>query len=127
MCIRDSTNAATAASSTVESGITRPAAGESSVIVLLYHQFKPAGVPIPAKYQWTMNQDVFESEMKYIHDNGYHVVSLSDVLRFIKHEITLPPGSVCITIDDGYKSAIVYAAPILKKYGYPWTLSLIHI
>jgi peptidoglycan/xylan/chitin deacetylase (PgdA/CDA1 family) len=112
---------ATNAAPAVESAVTRPVTGESSVIVLLYHQFKPAGVPIPAKYQWTMNADVFESEMKYIHDNGYHVVPLSDVLRFIKHEITLPPGSVAITIDDGYKSAIVYAAPILKKYGYPWT------
>ena len=110
-----------AAPSTVESSAMPPAAGQTSVIVLLYHQFKPAGVPIPAMYRWTMNQDVFEAEMKYIHDNGYHVVPLSDVLRFIKHEITLPPGSVCITIDDGYKSAIVYAAPILKKYGYPWT------
>jgi peptidoglycan/xylan/chitin deacetylase (PgdA/CDA1 family) len=98
-----------------------PASGESSVIVLLYHQFVPAGVHIPPKLQWTMNQDVFESEMKYIHDNGYHVVPLSDVVKFIKHQITLPPGSVCITIDDGFKSAMVYAAPILKKYGYPWT------
>jgi peptidoglycan/xylan/chitin deacetylase (PgdA/CDA1 family) len=94
---------------------------EGSVIVLLYHQFKAPGVAIPSKYQWTLNQDVFASEMKYIHDNGYHVVSLADVIRFLKHEITLPPASVCITIDDGYKSAIVYAAPILKQYGYPWT------
>jgi len=59
--------------------------------------------------------------MKYIHDNGYHVVPMSDLLKFLKHEISLPPGSVVITIDDGYKSAIVYAAPILKQYGYPWT------
>ena len=94
---------------------------EGSVIVLLYHQFKPAGVAIPSKFQWTLNVDVFESEMKYIHDHGYHVVSLADVLRFLNHEITLPPGSVCITIDDGYKSAVELAAPILKKYGYPWT------
>jgi len=105
----------------VASSITRPMAGEASVIVLLYHQFKPAGVSIPAKFQWTMNQDVFESEMKYIHDNGYHVVPMSDLLKFLKHQMTLPPGSVVITIDDGYKSAIDYAAPILKKYGYPWT------
>jgi peptidoglycan/xylan/chitin deacetylase (PgdA/CDA1 family) len=115
------TNAVAPASSAVASGVAQPATGEASVIVLLYHQFKAAGVPIPAKFQWTLNQDVFESEMKYIHDNGYHVVPLSDVLLFIKHKITLPPGSVAITIDDGYKSAIVYAAPIMKKYGYPWT------
>jgi peptidoglycan/xylan/chitin deacetylase (PgdA/CDA1 family) len=115
------TNAAPAASHLVESSNVQPASGESSVIVLLYHQFKAAGVPIPPKFQWTMNQDVFESEMKYIHDNGYHVVPMADLLKFLRHEITLPPGSVVITIDDGYKSAIVYAAPILKKYGYPWT------
>ena len=96
-------------------------AGEGSVIVLLYHQFKAAGVKIPAMYQWTMNVDVFESEMKYIHDNGYNVISMADLLKFLHHQGTVPPRAVCITIDDGYKSAIVYAAPILKKYGYPWT------
>jgi peptidoglycan/xylan/chitin deacetylase (PgdA/CDA1 family) len=111
--------AAPAAPSTSNSGITQSATGEASVIVLLYHQFRPAGAS--SNNPWNMPQDVFESEMKYIHDNGYHVVPLSDVLRFIKHEISLPPGSVAITIDDGYKSAIVYAAPILKKYDYPWT------
>ena len=99
----------------------KPHPGEGKVIVLLYHQFKAAGVKIPAMYQWTMNVDVFESEMKYIHDNGYHVIPMSDLLKFLKHQITLPSNSVCITIDDGYKSAIVYAYPILKKYGYPWT------
>jgi len=97
------------------------AGGEGKVIVLLYHQFKAPGVKIPAMYQWTMNSDVFESEMKYIHDNGYHVIPMSDLLKFLKHQITLPSNCVCITIDDGYKSAIVYAEPILKKYGYPWT------
>ena len=68
-----------------------------------------------------MNVDVFESEMKYIHDNGYHVIPMSDLLKFLHHQISLPSNSVCITIDDGYKSAVVFAAPILKKYGYPWT------
>jgi peptidoglycan/xylan/chitin deacetylase (PgdA/CDA1 family) len=101
--------------------IKSAAAEEGSVIVLLYHQFKPAGVVIPTKFQWTMNQDVFASEMKYIHDNGYNVISMDQLIKFIKHEGTVPPRAVCITVDDGYKSAIVYAAPILKQYGYPWT------
>ncbi|HEV3271838.1 MAG TPA: polysaccharide deacetylase family protein [Candidatus Methylacidiphilales bacterium] len=111
--------AAPAAPSVNNSGVIQPATGEASVIILLYHQFRAAGAS--SNNPWNMPVDVFESEMKYIHDNGYHVVPLSDVQRFIKHKISLPPGSVAITIDDGYKSAIVYAAPILKKYGYPWT------
>ncbi|HEY8995847.1 MAG TPA: polysaccharide deacetylase family protein [Lacunisphaera sp.] len=101
-----------------------PAQGEASVIVLLYHQFVPAGTKISPKLQWTMHADTFESEMKYIHDNGYHVVPLSDVLAFIHHQKSLPAGSVCITIDDGYKSPLVFAKPVLDKYGYPWTFTI---
>jgi len=92
---------------------------EASVIVLGYHQFVGAGES--SKNPYVMKADVFDQEMKYLKDNGYHVIPLSDVVRFVKHEIGLPPNSVAITIDDGYKSAIVHAAPILKKYGYPWT------
>jgi len=102
-------------------GSNRAAGVESSVIVLLYHQFTAPEVHAAPKMQWTMNVDVFAAEMKYIHDNGYHVIPMSDLIKFLHHEIGLPPNSVVITIDDGYKSAVVYAAPILKQYGYPWT------
>ena len=100
-------------------GPSRPVPVEASVIILGYHQFVGPGQS--SKNPYVMRQDVFEGEMKYLKDNGYHVVPLADVVRYIKHEIGLPPNSVAITIDDGYKSAIVYAAPVLKKYGYPWT------
>jgi len=113
------TNGAPFAISGGDSGAPRPVPVEASVIVLGYHQFSAAGQP--SKNVYSMTQDVFEQEMKYLKDNGYHVVPLSDVVRFVKHEIGLPPNAVAITIDDGYKSAIVYAAPILKKYGFPWT------
>ena len=96
-----------------------PGAVASSVIVLGYHQFSGPG--IRSKNMYNMPQDVFDAEMKYLKDNGYHVVPLSDVVRFAKGEITLPPDSVAVTIDDGYKSSIVYAGPVLKKYGFPWT------
>jgi len=93
----------------------------ASVIVLGYHQFTPPGVRAGGKMIYTMPQDVFEYEMKYLADNHYNVVPLSDVVAFAKREKTLPPNTVAITIDDGYKSAINYAAPVLKKYNFPWT------
>jgi peptidoglycan/xylan/chitin deacetylase (PgdA/CDA1 family) len=117
------TNRAPAATtSTVSTPATPPHSPvpvAASVIVLGYHQFTGPGVP--SKNIYSMRQDVFEQEMKYLKDNNYHVVPLSDVVRFIKHEIGLQPNSVAVTIDDGYKSAIVWAAPVLKKYNYPWT------
>ncbi|HEY0257801.1 MAG TPA: polysaccharide deacetylase family protein, partial [Candidatus Methylacidiphilales bacterium] len=114
-----STNETASASSPANSSAPRPVPVEASVIVLGYHQFVGPGQA--SKNPYVMRQDVFEEEMKYLKDNGYHVVPLSDVVRFIKHEIGLPPNSVAITIDDGYKSSIVWAAPVLKQYGYPWT------
>ena len=114
-----STNGTPVSPATADSGAQRPVPIEASVIVLGYHQFVGPGQS--SRNPYVMKQDVFEEEMKYLKDNGYHIVPLSDVVRFVKHEIGLPPNSVAITIDDGYKSAIVYAAPILKKYGFPWT------
>ncbi len=115
------TNAAASYSNpvTTNGAPVRPLPVEASVIVLGFHQFTGPGVA--SKNIYSMSQDVFASEMKYLHDNGYHVVPLSDVVRFIKHEIGLPPNSVAISIDDGYKSAINFAAPVLKQYNYPWT------
>jgi peptidoglycan/xylan/chitin deacetylase (PgdA/CDA1 family) len=99
--------------------ITHAASAGGRAIVLGYHQFTGPGVG--SKNIYSMSQDVFESEMKYLHDNNYNVVPLSDVVAFVEQKKKLPPNAVAITIDDGYKSALVYAAPVLKKYGYPWT------
>jgi peptidoglycan/xylan/chitin deacetylase (PgdA/CDA1 family) len=103
----------------LESGSQHSAA--ASVIVLGYHQFSPPGVRVGGKFIYTMPQDVFEYEMKYLYDNKYNVVPLSDVVAFAKRQKVLPPNTVAITIDDGYKSPLVFAAPILKKYNFPWT------
>lgn len=117
---RPATNASSAATNETSSApAPRAAASGGRAIVLGYHQFTGPGVS--SRNIYSMSQDVFESEMKYLHDNGYNVVPLSNVVRFVEHKGSLPPNAVAITIDDGYKSALVYAAPVLKKYGYPWT------
>jgi peptidoglycan/xylan/chitin deacetylase (PgdA/CDA1 family) len=97
----------------------RAAVASDRAIVLGYHQFTGPGAG--SKNIYSMSQDVFAGEMKYLRDNGYNVVPLSAVVKFIEHKGTLPPNAIAITIDDGYKSAINYAAPVLKQYGYPWT------
>ena len=97
----------------------RATVASGRAIVLGFHQFTAAGVPSSNPY--SMRQDIFAGEMKYLHDNGYNIVPLSAVVAFVEHKGTLPPNAVAITIDDGYKSAINFAAPVLKQYRYPWT------
>jgi peptidoglycan/xylan/chitin deacetylase (PgdA/CDA1 family) len=118
------TNAATVPPTPAPSPATTPEpaathAMAASVIVLGFHQFTGPGVP--SKNIYSMRQDVFDTEMKYLKDNHYNVVPLADVVAFAKRQISLPPDTVAITIDDGYKSAINFAAPVLKKYNFPWT------
>jgi peptidoglycan/xylan/chitin deacetylase (PgdA/CDA1 family) len=109
-----------AAPSSAPTSSESPATVESpSAIILGYHQFTAGDQP--SKNIYSMTANAFADEMKYLKDNGCHVVPLSQIVAFIEGKATLPPHAVAITIDDGYKSPILYAAPILKQYGYPWT------
>jgi peptidoglycan/xylan/chitin deacetylase (PgdA/CDA1 family) len=60
--------------------------------------------------------------MKYLQDNGYHVIPLADFVAFMEMKRQVPEKSVVITIDDGWKSFYDYGYPVLKKFGYPSTL-----
>jgi hypothetical protein len=60
----------------------------------------------------------FEKQMKYLYDEGYVTLTLSDVMDFYYNNKALPEKSVLLTFDDMYKSILLYAYPILKKYGF---------
>ena len=60
----------------------------------------------------------FEEQMKYLQDEGYVTISLKDVTDFYYNNKALPERAVLLTFDDMYKSVLLYAYPILKKYGF---------
>lgn len=84
-----------------------------SVRVLTYHRFAEA-----SRDPWSVRPDIFEQHMRFVAERGL-AVSLDQVLRFARGEITLPNGSVLITMDDGFSSVRTVAAPIMKRYGVP--------
>lgn len=95
-----------------------PAAADTTqVAVLCYHRFeeKPRdGLAItPGR---------FEEEMQALKDAGVTVISMQDFLAWQRGEKSLPARCALITIDDGYVSAYSVAWPILKKFGYPFTM-----
>lgn len=59
---------------------------------------------------------VFENHIAFLSRN-YRIISLDEVVAWITGTISLPPESVVITFDDGYRDNYRYAYPILKKYG----------
>ena len=85
-------------------------------IALLYHRFEDR----PAQLVTTPND--FRAQMKALKDNGISVISMQDLLAWRKGEKAIPSKSAVITIDDEWNSQYYVAWPILKEFGYPFTL-----
>ncbi len=85
--------------------------------VLIYHHF---GV---SKYPTTnVSIQQFREQMEYLAANNYKVVPLAELVDALRKQQPLPPKAVVITIDDGYKSVYRNGWPILKSFGYPFTV-----
>ena len=91
--------------------------GFQIIPILTYHRFDTdCSTPL------CQHVSAFENQMKYLKENGYHVISPRELLAFLEYKQRLPKKSVLITMDDGYRSVYTYAYPILKKYGFTATL-----
>src|SRR5882762_6412718 len=64
----------------------------------------------------------FEAQMKQLKDAGITVISMQDLLAWKRGEKNIPPRCAVISFDDGWKSQYEVAWPIMKKYGYPFTM-----
>ncbi len=91
--------------------------GYQTVPVLCYHRFSKT-----FSDKMTVREEDFEKQMRFLHDHGYHVISLDQLFDFLNFKGQIPKKSVVITIDDGWRSTYDIAYPVLKRYGYPATL-----
>jgi peptidoglycan/xylan/chitin deacetylase (PgdA/CDA1 family) len=93
------------------------AGGFQTIPILTYHRFaEDCSSPL------CMPASTFERQMRYLKENGYHVITAEELSAFLEYRRGLPQKSVLITMDDGYRSVYNIAYPILKKYGYKATL-----
>ncbi|KAB2640166.1 MAG: polysaccharide deacetylase family protein [Verrucomicrobia bacterium] len=66
----------------------------------------------------------FRQQMGTLRQLGITVISLEDFLAWKRGAKSIPEKSVLLTFDDGWKSVFTDALPILKEFGYPFTLYL---
>jgi peptidoglycan/xylan/chitin deacetylase (PgdA/CDA1 family) len=111
------------------------------VPVLCYHYFRPGftagrlarvlgavflNLPtVPDKDFWTTTAPSFDRQMAYLHERGFRTIELEHLVAWQEGRQTIPERSVVITIDDGDRSVVEHAVPVLRKYGYRATLFLI--
>lgn len=89
-----------------------------SVPILLYHRFGPTVAD-----GMTIKTSVFEEHLKYLRNNGYHVIPLKALTDYYLKKGPVPgPKSVVIVEDDAHKSVYSEMFPLAKKYNIPVTI-----
>ena len=91
--------------------------GYQLVPVLVYHNLSAQD-----KGRLSLAARTFEAQIRQLHDDGFHAISLAEFVAFTAGRRQLPRKSVLLTFDDGYKSFVQYARPTLKDYGFGATL-----
>ncbi len=90
------------------------------VSILGYHEFSDAAPETAMRISTTK----FRKQMEVIRQLGITVISLDDFIAWKRGDKAIPEKSILITIDDGWKSTYTDAFPILKEFGYPFSLYL---
>ena len=68
---------------------------------------------------------LFKAHMRILKQEKFHVISLSQLVSLMRDNEPIPPKTIVVTFDDGYKNNIMNAFPILQEEGYNATFFLI--
>ncbi len=82
------------------------------VPILMYHS-----VASRSQNALTVSSEAFERQMRFLKTHKYNVVTLEALADLVSRAKNIPPRTVAITLDDGYKNNYTNAFPVLKKYG----------
>jgi peptidoglycan/xylan/chitin deacetylase (PgdA/CDA1 family) len=99
--------------------ITKPVVDQTAqVLIFCYHRLVDK-----IRYPGTeITPAAFEAQMKQLKDAGITVIPMQDLLAWKKGEKNIPPRCAVVSFDDGWKSQYEVGWPIMKKYGYPFTM-----
>lgn len=104
-------------------GLTLTACNDSlaadSAVITLYHHVASDTPP-----STSISPSDFRAHLDYLKNNGFNVIGLDTMIDSIRNHRPLPDKAVVITFDDGYESIYSTAFPMLREYGYPFTLFL---
>lgn len=97
------------------------------VPILMYHEFVTAedlenGIAFD---EYAIYQDEFESDLKWLSENGYTTITSLQLADYLSGKGTLPEKPIILSIDDGKYGVYKRAWPLLKKYKMKAVLALI--
>jgi peptidoglycan/xylan/chitin deacetylase (PgdA/CDA1 family) len=91
----------------------------TEVPIIVYHHLLKEKENVKFKNEKTVvSYEQFLAQMKFLHDHGYHTITLPELEQFLHGKRNLPAKSIMIHFDDGLKTNYIYAYPVLKRYHF---------
>lgn len=93
------------------------------VPILMYHSINQK--VNPGMRLLIVSPKAFERQMRFLKEHKYNAIPLEEMVSLVKNKKKIPPRTLIITFDDGYKDNYSYAFRTLKKYKIPATIFII--
>ncbi|WP_340677202.1 polysaccharide deacetylase family protein [Paraglaciecola sp.] len=89
---------------------------KDNAVILLYHHVSEQTPAVTS-----VSPEVFREHLAYLAKH-HKVLPLKTIIDAISHHQPLPDKAVAITFDDGYDNIFAKAHPLLKEFGFPYTV-----
>jgi biofilm PGA synthesis lipoprotein PgaB len=106
--------------------LTQPVVADKRpvLIVLNYHDVRDDIHDAGNSDATAISTDHLIAHFEWLRGNGYHMVSLEDVIQASHGGKPLPDKAVMLTFDDGLISFYTHVYPLLRTYRYPALFAL---
>lgn len=81
--------------------------------------FHKIGSPPPNGWEtwFYIPEATFVRQLTYLQENNWHFIDIGTLVRGLTTPDSLPKRSALLTFDDGYRSMLTSAVPLLRKFG----------
>jgi len=94
--------------------------------ILMYHYIRTVDQGSdPLGYNLSVTPEDFNSQLNWLHEQGYIGVRMDGITRCLRGEAPCPAKAIALTFDDGYEDAYTDALPALKRYGLVATFYIV--
>lgn len=97
---------------------TRP----TKIPVVMLHSVASDRPDRPASFDIWCPPACFEGYLRYLRWRGFETITLAHLREHLLGMRGVPRKPIVLTFDDGYLDNWVYAAPLLRKYGFTGTV-----
>lgn len=102
----------------------KPHINPQTLTVIGYHEVtndaKSALIPF-----YAVSSKNFENQVKWLQKNGFHFISVNQLLKAHEGKLVLPEKPVLLTVDDGYESFYTTIYPYVKENKIPVVLAIV--